>query len=180
MLARHDAGGCGPFSGQVAVSVSTIPSAPGAPTFTTTYHGPTKPTVLVKWEAQSSATRYELIEDSTLVYNNAGLSYSSLQQPGVTLTYKVRAWLTALLLLIALLCAGMGTAHAAETITYYYTSPQGTVLAKADAGGSTSVPILGDGANIAAAVQDPSLVNIAAATIGILPAVAPQLPDCSD
>jgi hypothetical protein len=71
--------------------VSLVPSAPPAPTFTTTYHGPTKPTVLVKWTAQSSATRYELLENNTLVYNGSGLSYSSLQQPGVTLTYKVRA-----------------------------------------------------------------------------------------
>jgi len=46
------------------------------------------------------------------------------------------AWLTALLLLMAMVCASMGVAHAAETITYYYTSPQGTVLAKADASGN--------------------------------------------
>jgi len=45
-------------------------------------------------------------------------------------------WLTALLLLMAMVCASMGVAHAAETITYYYTSPQGTVLAKADASGN--------------------------------------------
>lgn len=45
-------------------------------------------------------------------------------------------WLTALLLLMAMVCASMGVAHAAETITYYYTSPQGTVLAKADASGT--------------------------------------------
>ena len=46
------------------------------------------------------------------------------------------AWLTALLLLMAMVCASMGVVHAAETITYYYTSPQGTVLAKADASGN--------------------------------------------
>ncbi|WP_369930993.1 RHS repeat-associated core domain-containing protein [Xanthomonas sp. NCPPB 2632] len=46
------------------------------------------------------------------------------------------AWLTALLLFMAMVCASMGVAHAAETITYYYTSPQGTVLAKADASGN--------------------------------------------
>jgi RHS repeat-associated protein len=46
------------------------------------------------------------------------------------------AWLTAVLLLMAMVCASMGVAHAAETITYYYTSPQGTVLAKADASGN--------------------------------------------
>lgn len=46
------------------------------------------------------------------------------------------AWLTALLLFMAMICASMGVAHAAETITYYYTSPQGTVLAKADASGN--------------------------------------------
>jgi len=46
------------------------------------------------------------------------------------------AWLTALLLLMAMVCASMGVAHAAETITYYYSSPQGTVLAKADASGN--------------------------------------------
>ncbi|MET4677168.1 MULTISPECIES: hypothetical protein [unclassified Luteibacter] len=82
---------CSPFSNATTVTVSLVPSAPAAPTFTTTYHGPTKPTVLVKWTAQSSATRYELMENNTLVYNDSGLSYSSLQQPGVTLTYKVRA-----------------------------------------------------------------------------------------
>lgn len=82
---------CGPFSGTTTVTVSLVPSAPPAPTFTTTYHGPTKPTVLVKWTAQSSATRYELMENNTQVYNGSALSYSSLQQPGVTLTYKVRA-----------------------------------------------------------------------------------------
>ncbi len=82
---------CGPWSNVTTVTVSLVPPAPAAPTFTTTYHGPTKPTVLVKWTAQASATRYELMENNTLVYNNSGLSYSSLQQPGVTLTYKVRA-----------------------------------------------------------------------------------------
>lgn len=46
------------------------------------------------------------------------------------------AWLTALLPLMAIVCASMGVAHAAETITYYYTSPRGTVLAKADASGN--------------------------------------------
>ncbi|MGY4165127.1 RHS repeat-associated core domain-containing protein [Luteibacter sp. PvP120] len=46
------------------------------------------------------------------------------------------AWLTALLILTAMVCASMGVAHAAETITYYYTSPQGTVLTKADASGN--------------------------------------------
>lgn len=82
---------CSPFSNATTVTVSLVPSAPAAPTFTTTYHGPTKPVVLVKWTAQSSATRYELMENNTLVYNGSALSYSSLQQPGVTLTYKVRA-----------------------------------------------------------------------------------------
>lgn len=46
------------------------------------------------------------------------------------------AWLTALLLLMAMVCASIGVARATETITYYYTSPQGTVLAKADASGN--------------------------------------------
>ncbi|WP_369926225.1 hypothetical protein [Xanthomonas sp. NCPPB 2632] len=82
---------CGPWSNVTTVTVSLVPSAPPAPTLTTTYHGPTKPTVLVKWTAQSSATRYELMENNTQVYNGSALSYSSLQQPGVTLTYKVRA-----------------------------------------------------------------------------------------
>ncbi|WP_051943202.1 MULTISPECIES: RHS repeat-associated core domain-containing protein [Luteibacter] len=45
-------------------------------------------------------------------------------------------WITAALLLLALLFAASGSARAAETVTYYYTSPQGTVLAKADASGN--------------------------------------------
>jgi hypothetical protein len=84
-------GGCGPYSGQAVVTVSNIPPAPPGPTFTTTYHGPTKPTVLVKWVAQPYATRYELLENNQLVYSGPNLSSSSLQAPGVTLTYMVRA-----------------------------------------------------------------------------------------
>lgn len=45
-------------------------------------------------------------------------------------------WLTAALLILALLMASVGAARAAETVTYYYTSPQGTVLAKTDATGN--------------------------------------------
>lgn len=45
-------------------------------------------------------------------------------------------WLTGLLLLTAVLCAHIGPAQAAKTITYYYTSPEGTVLAKADNAGN--------------------------------------------
>lgn len=45
-------------------------------------------------------------------------------------------WLTAALLILALLMASMGVARAAETITYYYTSPQGTVLATTDSAGN--------------------------------------------
>jgi YD repeat-containing protein len=84
-------GGCGPYSGQAVVTVSNIPPTPPGTTFTTTYHGPTKPTVLVKWVAQAYATRYELLQNNQLVYNGPNLSYSSLQTPAVTLTYMVRA-----------------------------------------------------------------------------------------
>jgi YD repeat-containing protein len=84
-------GGCGPYSGQAVVTVSNIPPTPAGVTFTTTYHGTNKPTVLVKWVAQSYATRYDLLENNQMVYSGADLSYSSLQTPAVTLTYMVRA-----------------------------------------------------------------------------------------
>ncbi|SDG16370.1 MULTISPECIES: RHS repeat-associated core domain-containing protein [Rhodanobacteraceae] len=45
-------------------------------------------------------------------------------------------WITAAMLLLALLFAASGSARAAETVTYYYTSPQGTVLATADSAGN--------------------------------------------
>jgi hypothetical protein len=44
----------------------------------------------------------------------------------------LRTWL---LLTAALLCVWMGRVSAAETVTYYYTSPQGTVLATTDSAG---------------------------------------------
>lgn len=83
-------GGCGPYSGQAVVTVSNIPPAPPGPTFTNTYHG-TKVTVQVKWVAQPYATRYELLENNQLVYNGPDLSYSSLQEETVSITYMVRA-----------------------------------------------------------------------------------------
>lgn len=46
---------------------------------------------------------------------------------------SVKNWLAAVA--VALL-AMVGSVHAAETVTYYYTSPQGTVLATADAAGN--------------------------------------------
>jgi hypothetical protein len=86
-----NAAGCGPFSGVVAVTVSNIPPAPPAVTFTTTYHGTNKPTVLVKWVAQPYATRYDLLENNQNTYSGPNLSASALQTPGVTLIYMVRA-----------------------------------------------------------------------------------------
>lgn len=83
-------GGCGPYSGQAVVTVSNIPPAPPGPTFTNTYHG-TKVTVLVKWVAQPYATRYELLENNQLVYNGPDLSFSSLHDKTVSITYMVRA-----------------------------------------------------------------------------------------
>ncbi|MDF4004459.1 RHS repeat-associated core domain-containing protein [Luteibacter sp. PPL201] len=44
--------------------------------------------------------------------------------------------LSAALLILALLIASMGMARAAETVTYYYTSPQGTVLVATDGAGN--------------------------------------------
>lgn len=84
-------GGCGPFSGQAVVTVSNIPPTPPGVTFTTTYHGTNKPTVLVKWVAQPYATRYDLLENNQNTYSGPNLSASALQTPGVTLIYMVRA-----------------------------------------------------------------------------------------
>jgi YD repeat-containing protein len=84
-------GGCGPFSGQAVVTVSNVPPTPPAVTFTTTYHGIGKPTVLVKWVAQPYATRYDLLENNQNTYSGPNLSASALQTSGVTLTYMVRA-----------------------------------------------------------------------------------------
>lgn len=46
---------------------------------------------------------------------------------------SVKNWLAAV---AVALMAMVGSVHAAETVTYYYTSPQGTVLATADAAGN--------------------------------------------
>jgi len=91
-----NAGGCGPFSGQVAVTVSLIPATPATPSITTTnpYY---KPVVHVTWVAVAGATRYEVMETESSsgatqqVYSGTDLTWSELKYYTGILEYTVRA-----------------------------------------------------------------------------------------
>jgi len=91
-----NAGGCGPFSGQIAVAVSLIPATPATPSITTTnpYY---KPVVHVTWAAVAGATRYEVMETESSsgatqqVYSGTDLSWSELKYYTGILEYTVRA-----------------------------------------------------------------------------------------
>lgn len=50
--------------------------------------------------------------------------------------FNARVFLRLALIVLALIVSPLGVAQAAETVTYYYTSPQGTVLAAADSAGN--------------------------------------------
>lgn len=50
--------------------------------------------------------------------------------------FNARVFLRLALIVLALIVSPLGVAQAAETVTYYYTSPQGTVLATADSAGN--------------------------------------------
>ena len=91
-----NAGGCGPFSGQIAVTVSLIPATPARPSVTTT-NPDYKPVVHVTWAAVAGATRYEVLkrEESTgnteTVYTGTALTWSELTYYSGALDFSVRA-----------------------------------------------------------------------------------------
>jgi hypothetical protein len=85
-----NASGCSGNSNQVAVTVSNIPPVPPQPKTTVTLSGSQR-VVKVTWIAQPYATRYELMENTTIVWNGPELLFSSIQPQGVPVVYKVRA-----------------------------------------------------------------------------------------
>jgi len=90
-----NAGGCGPWSGQVVVTVALLPPTPGMPSVTSS--GPSyKPVVRVSWSAVAYATTYEVQETQQSGYaetvgGGADTSWSSLRFYSGSLTYRVRA-----------------------------------------------------------------------------------------
>ncbi|KAG9581142.1 hypothetical protein KCV01_g15478, partial [Aureobasidium melanogenum] len=101
--------GCGPWSGQVAVVVALPPATP---TDVRLVDRDVKPRRIftLYWSASPGATRYEISRypGGNIVYSGTGLS--SVVESGIS-PYE-------------------------QTVTYYYTDPQGTVLATADAQGN--------------------------------------------
>jgi len=85
-----NASGCSGNSNQVAVTVTNIPPVPPQPRTTVTLSGSQR-VVKVTWLAQPYATRYELMENTTIVWNGPELLFSSIQPQGVPVVYKVRA-----------------------------------------------------------------------------------------
>jgi YD repeat-containing protein len=90
-----NAGGCGPFSGQIAVTVSLIPATPSQPSVTQT-NPDYKPVVHVTWTAVAGATRYEVLEQpdsgaASTVYSGTNLTWGELKYYSGALNYSVRA-----------------------------------------------------------------------------------------
>lgn len=88
-------GGCGPFSGQIAVTVSLISATP--PQLSVTQTNPDyKPVVRVTWTAVAGATRYEVLEQpdsgaASTVYSGTHLTWGELKYYSGYLDYSVRA-----------------------------------------------------------------------------------------
>ncbi|MDF4025694.1 hypothetical protein P3W24_12025 [Luteibacter sp. PPL201] len=90
-----NAGGCGPFSGQVTVTVALTPPLPGNIRMADTISGK-RESFTISWSASSGATRYEILRVQTNTTLNPGTSTSYVVESGFSpyllqYTYRLRA-----------------------------------------------------------------------------------------
>ncbi|MDF3983654.1 hypothetical protein P3W23_16785 [Luteibacter sp. PPL554] len=90
-----NAGGCGPFSGQVTVTVALTPPLPGNIRMADTISGK-RELFTISWSASSGATRYEILRVQTNTTLNPGTSTSYVVESGFSpyllqYTYRLRA-----------------------------------------------------------------------------------------
>lgn len=90
-----NAGGCGPFSGQVGVTVALVPSIPSDYRMDDTVTG-RREMITISWSASAGATRYELLRVQTNNIINAGAALSNVVESGASpyemkYTYRLRA-----------------------------------------------------------------------------------------
>lgn len=90
-----NAGGCGPFSGQVGVTVALIPSTPSDYRMDDTVTGK-REMITISWSASAGATRYEILVVQFNNIINAGTALKDVVESGpspyeMKYTYRVRA-----------------------------------------------------------------------------------------
>ncbi|KAG9601748.1 hypothetical protein KCV01_g7457, partial [Aureobasidium melanogenum] len=145
VVAACNVAGCGPNSSTVTVSAASIPPVPANPRYTKTYPNRKFENLIFLWDASPGATRYEvrgLDTPDTWTILPPTTSVNVLIAPfGESPPYHYErtfaSFLFHLLLIALASCCGLASSPViAETVTYYYTNPQGTVLATTDAAGN--------------------------------------------